>query len=175
MEKQSPLKKQTNIFLDLYCSTTGQRATFKAGSMYRCEPPWARILCRLFTLDRYNGTLAPYKAKAPVQDVPVLPYLRYEGDGNYDVELEIELQPEGGQASRISRTNFKYLYWNVCQQLAHHTVNGCNVCVGDIMASGTISGPDRDNAGCLLEQTRNGQEPVTIMAPPGNFLRMVIQ
>ncbi len=57
--------------------------------------------------------LAPYKTKGPVQDVPVLPYLKFEGDGSYDIELEIELQPEGEQATRISRTNFKYLYWNV--------------------------------------------------------------
>ena len=115
--------------------------------------------------------LDPYKTKGPVQDVPVLPYLKFEGDGSYDIELEIELQPEGGQATRISRTNFKYLYWNVCQQLAHHTVNGCNVCIGDIMASGTISGPARDNAGCLLEQTRNGQEPISFDGTTRKFLQ----
>ena len=106
--------------------------------------------------------LAPYKTKGPKQDVAVLPYLRYEGNLNYDVELQIELQPEGGESTCISRTNFKQMYWNVCQQLAHHTVNGCNVKVGDIMASGTISGVARDNAGCLLEQTRNGLEPITL-------------
>ena len=115
--------------------------------------------------------LYPYKTKGPEQDVPVLPYLKFEGDESYDIELEIELQPEGGQATRISRTNFKYLYWNVCQQLAHHTVNGCNVCIGDIMASGTISGPARDNAGCLLEQTRNGQEPISIDGTMRKFLQ----
>jgi fumarylacetoacetase len=114
--------------------------------------------------------LAPYKVKGPVQDVPVLPYLQYEGDGNYDLELEIGLQPEGMRETCISRTNFKYLYWNVHQQLAHHTVNGCNVCVGDVMASGTISGPERDSAGCLLEQTRNGQEPVILDGTSRKFL-----
>ena len=114
--------------------------------------------------------LYPYKTKGPEQDVPVLPYLKFEGDQSYDIELEIELQPEGGQATRISRTNFKYLYWNVCQQLAHHTVNGCNVCIGDIMASGTISGPARDNAGCLLEQTRNGLEPLSFDGTTRKFL-----
>ena len=106
--------------------------------------------------------LSPYKTKGPLQDVPVLPYLQVEGDRNYDIELEIELQPEGGEAECISRTNFKYMYWNICQQLAHHTVNGCNVNIGDIMASGTISGPTRDSTGCLLELTRNGQEPITL-------------
>lgn len=106
--------------------------------------------------------LAPFKTKGPAQDVPVLPYLQFEGDRNYDIELEVELQPEHGEATCITRTNFKYMYWNVCQQLAHHTVNGCNVCIGDLMASGTISGPTRDSAGCLLELTRNGQEPITL-------------
>ncbi len=106
--------------------------------------------------------LAPYKTTGPIQDVIVLPYLQFEGDQGYDIALQIELQPEGGEASRISQTNFKYMYWNICQQLAHHTVNGCNVKVGDIMASGTISGTTRDSAGCLLEQTRNGQDPLTL-------------
>ena len=106
--------------------------------------------------------LAPYKVNGPVQDVAVLPYLAYQGEGNYDIHLEIELQPEEGKAQCISRSNFRYMYWNVRQQLAHHTVNGCNINVGDIMASGTISGPSRDSAGCLLEQTRNGKEPLTL-------------
>jgi len=96
--------------------------------------------------------LEPYKTSGPVQDMPVLPYLKFERDGSYDIELEIELQPESMQATRISHTNFKYLYWNTSQQLAHHTVNGWNVCIGDILASGTISGPARDNAGCLLNR-----------------------
>jgi fumarylacetoacetase len=106
--------------------------------------------------------LAPYRTKSPLQDVQVLSYLQFEGDRSYDIELQIELQPEEGEAVCISRANFKYMYWNVCQQLAHHTVNGCNVKVGDIMASGTISGPTRDSSGCLLEQTRNGQDPVIL-------------
>jgi fumarylacetoacetase len=102
------------------------------------------------------------KTKGPDQEVQVLPYLQSTGDRNYDIELSIEVQPCGGLSECISRTNFRYMYWNVCQQLAHHTVNGCNVNIGDLMASGTISGPGRDNAGCLLEQTRNGQEPITL-------------
>jgi fumarylacetoacetase len=117
-----------------------------------------------------TSALLPYKTKGPTQDVPVLPYLKFEGEGSYDIELEIELQPEGEQATRISRTNFKYLYWNVRQQLAHHTVNGCNVRIGDILASGTISGPGPDSAGCLLEQTRNGQDPLTINGTTRKFL-----
>ena len=106
--------------------------------------------------------LAPFKTRGPVQDVPVLPYLEFDGNANYDIELETSLQVETGETEIISRTNFKYMYWNVCQQLAHHTINGCNVYIGDIMASGTISGPTRDSAGCLLELTRNGQDPITL-------------
>ncbi|WP_276372243.1 fumarylacetoacetase [Chryseolinea sp. H1M3-3] len=106
--------------------------------------------------------LAPYRTQGPVQDVQVLPYLQSKGNHNYDIELEVELKPEGGSAERISRTNFKHMYWNICQQLAHHTVNGCNVNIGDIMASGTISGPTPDSVGCLLERTRNGQEPIAL-------------
>ena len=106
--------------------------------------------------------LAPFRTKAPVQDVPILPYLSVKGGRNYDVQLEIEIQPEGGGPQCISRTNFKHMYWNICQQLAHHAVNGCNVIVGDIMASGTISGPTGDSAGSMLELTRNGQEPIML-------------
>jgi fumarylacetoacetase len=106
--------------------------------------------------------LAPYKTQGPAQDVKVLPYLDSEGERNYNIELEVLLQPHGGKPEVISRTNFKYMYWNVCQQLAHHTINGCNVCIGDIMASGTISGPSRENTGSLLELTRNGQEPIRL-------------
>ena len=102
------------------------------------------------------------KTKGPAQDVAVLPYLESSGERNYDIELAIELQPCGGVSEVISRTNFKNMYWNIAQQLAHHTVNGCNVNVGDLMASGTISGSHPSNAGCLLEQTRNGQEPLVL-------------
>ncbi|HEX6225763.1 MAG TPA: fumarylacetoacetase [Chryseolinea sp.] len=114
--------------------------------------------------------LAPYKTKGPSQDVELLPYLKFKGNENYDIQLEIHLQTDGMPPVPLSRTNSRYLYWNVRQQLAHHTINGCNVQVGDLMASGTISGPGRDNAGCLLEQTRNGQEPVTINGMSRRFL-----
>jgi fumarylacetoacetase len=70
----------------------------------------------------------------------VLSYLKYKGHHSFDIALEVALQPENGEETTICRSNFKHLYWNVCQQLAHHTVNGCNVNVGDLMASGTISG-----------------------------------
>jgi fumarylacetoacetase len=106
--------------------------------------------------------LSPYRVNAPTQDVPLLPYLQSVGNWNYDISLEVLLQPEAGQAEVISRTNFRSMYWNVCQQLAHHTVNGCNVKIGDLMASGTISGPTQASAGCMLELTRGGKEPITL-------------
>lgn len=106
--------------------------------------------------------LEPYAVSAPSRDIPLLPYLQNDGDANYDIELEIQLQPQGGEAEVISRTNFRYIYWNACQQLAHHTVNGCNVRIGDLMASGTISGAERGSEGSMLELTRNGKEPIAL-------------
>lgn len=106
--------------------------------------------------------LQPYRVSAPSRDTPLLAYLQNKEDNNYDVELEVYLQPDSGEAEVISRSNFRHMYWNVCQQLAHHTVNGCNVKVGDLLASGTISGPERGSGGCMLELTRNGKEPITL-------------
>ncbi|MEM9936737.1 MAG: fumarylacetoacetase, partial [Bacteroidota bacterium] len=80
------------------------------------------------------------RVDGPVQDPEVLPYLNYEGKKNYDIALSVALQAEGGEENIICTSNFKYMYWNMVQQLAHHTVNGCNINVGDLMASGTISG-----------------------------------
>ena len=97
--------------------------------------------------------LSPCRIKGPEQS-PVLPYLQYSGHRNFDIELEVGIVPPGGDYQGVSNSNFRYMYWNVCQQLAHHTVNGCNVTIGDIMASGTISGPSRDSAGCLLTRVR---------------------
>jgi fumarylacetoacetase len=72
------------------------------------------------------------------------------------------LTPNGKEENTLSRTNSKYLYWNMKQQLAHHTINGCNVQIGDLMASGTISGPDRSSYGSLLEMSAGGKTPVKL-------------
>ncbi len=104
--------------------------------------------------------LEPFRTAGPEQNPHVLPYLSFEGNKNFDVILEVLLQPANGEATTICRSNFKYLYWNVCQQLAHHTVNGCNIQVGDLYASGTISGPSPGSYGSLLELTWNGQKPL---------------
>ena len=106
--------------------------------------------------------LSDYAVSSPTRDVQLLPYLQIDKDMNFDVELKIHLHPDGSEPQMISSTNFRHMYWNVCQQLAHHTVNGCNVRIGDLMASGTISGPKRGSEGCMLELTRNGKEPIIL-------------
>ncbi len=112
--------------------------------------PW------VVTLD----ALEPFRSEGPTQVPHVLPYLAFEGARNFDIQLEALLEADGGEQVTLSRTNAKYLYWNVAQQLAHHTVNGCNIQVGDLYASGTISGPSPGSYGSLLELTFNGQKPL---------------
>jgi len=106
--------------------------------------------------------LEPFKVEGPKQDPPVLPYLETTGANNYDIALEVGLAPEGKAETVISRSNYKYMYWNQRQQLAHHTVNGCNINAGDMMASGTISGPTKDSYGSMLELSWAGKEPITL-------------
>ncbi len=106
--------------------------------------------------------LEPFRVASPEQNPKVLPYLEFEGKRNFDIQLEVAIQPEGGEEEIITRSNTKYLYWNMTQQLAHHTVNGCNVNVGDMMASGTISGKDKNAFGSLLELTWAGKQPLTL-------------
>lgn len=114
--------------------------------------PW------IVTLD----ALQPFKVDGPTQDTKVLPYLEFAGKKNYDIALEVALQPEGGQENIICKSNHKYLYWNMAQQLAHHTVNGCNIRCGDIMASGTISGKSEDSYGSMLELSWRGSKPLEL-------------
>ncbi|WP_042879127.1 fumarylacetoacetase [Cupriavidus necator] len=107
--------------------------------------------------------LEPFRRDNPEQSPQPLSYLQQQAKNAYDIALEVALQPQGAAApSTICRTNFKAMYWTMAQQLAHHTVSGCNVRVGDLMGSGTISGTTPDSYGSLLEMTRNGAEPVTL-------------
>jgi fumarylacetoacetase len=106
--------------------------------------------------------LAPFKVAGPKQDPKVLPYLKYTGKSNYDIQLEVGLKPEKSEESIVSTSNLKYMYWNMQQQLAHHTINGCNINVGDVMASGTISGKDESSYGSMLEISWGGTKPVTL-------------
>jgi fumarylacetoacetase len=114
--------------------------------------PW------IVTLD----ALEPFRTDGPKQDPPVLEYLKVEGKKNFDIELEVLLQPDRSTASSICKSNFKYMYWNINQQLAHHTINGCNIQVGDLYGSGTISGPNAGSYGSLLELTSNGKTPIKL-------------
>ncbi|SEM69577.1 fumarylacetoacetate hydrolase [Chryseobacterium taichungense] len=106
--------------------------------------------------------LEPFRTASPAQDPEVLEYLKFEGDKNYDINLEVYIKPENGEQNLICESNYKHMYWNMTQQLAHHTVNGCNVEVGDMYASGTISGNDPKSFGSMLELTWRGQNPITL-------------
>ncbi len=106
--------------------------------------------------------LKPFKTDSPKQEPEVLDYLKFDGQQNFDINLQVYIQPENGQENLISESNYKFMYWNMLQQLAHHTVNGSNVEVGDMYASGTISGPDKSSFGSMLELTWRGTEPLTL-------------
>jgi fumarylacetoacetase len=104
--------------------------------------------------------LEPFIVAGPKQDPEVLPYLKYEGNCHFDVNLEVSILPEGQEETVVCRSNMKHLYWNVKQQLAHHTVNGCNMQVGDMYGSGTISGPEESAFGSMLELAWRGTKPI---------------
>jgi fumarylacetoacetase len=107
--------------------------------------------------------LEPFRKPLPRQDPEPLPYLRAPNDFTYDIQLEAHLQTTSMDAPHvITRTNFQNLYWSIAQQLAHHTVNGCNLQPGDLLASGTISGPTEESRGCMLELTWRGANPLTL-------------
>ena len=105
--------------------------------------------------------LEPFRCASPVQEPQPLPYLRENTANNYDIKLQVAIATDGSETV-ISNTNFKYMYWSMMQQLTHHTIAGCNVRVGDLMGSGTISGPEKDSRGSLLELTWNTTEPLTL-------------
>lgn len=104
--------------------------------------------------------LEPFRVSGPDQEPKVLPYLEFEGVKNYDIKLEVGISPEGSEEETVCHSNFKYMYWNMAQQLAHHTVNGCNINVGDLYGSGTISGKDENSYGSMLELAWMGTKPI---------------
>lgn len=107
--------------------------------------------------------LEPFRTPAPTQDPEPLDYLQSDADAAYDIHLEVDLQtPSMNAPHTVCRTNFQHMYWTVHQQLAHHTVNGCNARAGDLMASGTISGPTEDSYGSMLELSWKGENPVSL-------------
>jgi fumarylacetoacetase len=107
--------------------------------------------------------LEPFRTAGPTQDPEPLPYLKQSGPHAFDIRLEARLQTTAmDRPQTICTTNFKHLYWSMAQQLAHHAVNGCNLRPGDLLASGTVSGPTPDSLGCLLELTWRGARPLTL-------------
>lgn len=114
--------------------------------------PW------IVTLD----ALEPFRVQSPKQDPEPLPYLRQHGKHSFDITLEVDLTPKNGLPTMVTRSNFKHMYWTMAQQMAHHTVNGCKVNSGDMMGSGTISGPSPDSYGSLLELSWQGTKPVML-------------
>lgn len=124
--------------------------------------PW------VVTLD----ALEPFRTEGPEQIPHVLPYLAQEGRRNFDIHLEVMLSVGKEEPVTLCRTNFKYMYWSMAQQLAHHTINGCNIQTGDVYASGTISGPSPGSFGSLLELTWNGQRPLQL---PGGKTRTFLE
>ncbi|WP_248722716.1 fumarylacetoacetase [Seonamhaeicola sp. ML3] len=114
--------------------------------------PW------IVTLD----ALEPYRVEGPKPIKPQLEYLQYKSKKSFDINLEVAIQPKGAKETVVTKSNFKYMYWNMSQQLAHHTVNGCPVNSGDMMGSGTISGPTEDSYGSMLELTWKGEKPISM-------------
>tara|TARA_R110002051_G_scaffold160901_4_gene232527 strand:- start:40356 stop:41648 length:1293 start_codon:yes stop_codon:yes gene_type:complete len=114
--------------------------------------PW------IVTLD----ALEPFRTDSPKPKKELLPYLQFEGQKSFDINLEVALQPKGKKETVLAKTNFKHMYWNMSQQLAHHTVNGCPVNAGDMMGSGTLSGPTKDSFGSMLELSWRGEKPVKL-------------
>ncbi len=114
--------------------------------------PW------VVTLD----ALEPFRVAGEIQDPPVLEYLQFEGNKNLDIQLEVYIQPENAEADRVCSSNYKYMYWNIEQQLAHQTVNGCNIREGDLYGSGTISAPHEKGYGSMLELSWRGTKPVQL-------------
>jgi fumarylacetoacetase len=107
--------------------------------------------------------LEPFRKPLPPQDPEPLPYLREKNDFTFDIHLEAHLRTAKMDSQHVlTRTNFQNLYWSISQQLAHHTVGGCNLQPGDLLASGTISGPNEESRGCMLELTWRGANPLKL-------------
>ncbi|WOI32952.1 fumarylacetoacetase [Tritonibacter scottomollicae] len=109
-----------------------------------------------------KAALEPFRCDTPSREVELLDHLKDCGPMLYDIDLEVTLRPEGGEGATIARTNYKEMYYSAAQQLAHHTTSGCPMTPGDLLGSGTISGPEKDQRGSLLELSWGGKEPLTL-------------
>ena len=130
-----------------------QLGPFLAKNFATSISPW------VVTMD----ALEPFRVAGPKQDPTPLPYLKADSANGYDIQLEVSLQSEKMSAPQaISHSNMKYLYWSIVQQLAHHTITGCNMQTGDLCGTGTISGPTEDSYGSMLELTWRGEKPISL-------------
>lgn len=142
---------------------------------------WEYVPLGPFLGKNFGSTISPWivtlealeglRLEGPKQEPQVLPYLEYSGAKNYNIEMQAIIQPEKGEGKVVCQTNFKYMYWTMVQQLAHHTINGCNVNVGDLCASGTISGPEPSSFGSMLEISWRGTKPVAM--PDGSERKFI--
>jgi fumarylacetoacetase len=117
-----------------------------------------------------KAALEPFRCPTPPREVPLLPHLREPGPMLYDIALEVGLTPRGGRETVIARTNYREMYYSAAQQLAHHTTSGCPMNTGDLLGSGTISGPTKDSRGSLLELSWGGKEPIAIDGGTRTFI-----
>lgn len=134
---------------------------FNAKNFCSVISPW------VITLD----ALEPFRVQLPKQDPEPLDYLKDPNLSSYDVKLDVFIQPEGKSKEKVSSSNFKHLYWSIAQQLAHHTVTGCNMQPGDLLASGTISGTEKSELGCLLEMSWAGRDQIKVGDETRTFLK----
>ena len=125
---------------------------FLAKNFASTVSPW------IVTMD----ALEPFRCATPAQDPKPFEYLQFKGEKSFDINLEMYIQPEGGEENRVSKSNYKYMYWNPSQQLAHHTINGCDINCGDLMGSGTISGSTPESYGSMLELAWKGTKPIKL-------------
>jgi fumarylacetoacetase len=117
-----------------------------------------------------RAALEPFRCSTPPREVPLLPHLQEPGPMLYDIALEVGLTPAGGRETVIARTNYREMYYSAAQQLAHHTTSGCPMNSGDLLGSGTISGPTRDSRGSLLELSWGGMEPFPVDGGTRSFI-----
>ena len=117
-----------------------------------------------------KAALEPFRTSTPAREKPLLPYLNEPRPMLYDIALEVGLTPEGGTETVIARTNYREMYYSAAQQLAHHTTSGCPMNTGDLLGSGTISGPEKDSRGSLLELSWGGKEPFAIAGGTRSFI-----
>jgi fumarylacetoacetase len=133
---------------------------------------WEQVPLGPYTSKSFGAIMSPwvvtldaleaFRVTGPRQEPKVLPYLHSTGAHNFDINLEIILEPESLERLSLCKTNYRFVYWNICQQLAHQSKNGCRIRVGDVYASGTISGQTPESLGSMLELTWRGSNPIEL-------------